>query len=1272
MSRYYILMLCLLSTLGAFSQTLSLSGEVEDYTSYLKNESEVDFSKSETKNSYLYVKSFDVEYNLTIKDVLVKNIQTEKVPIEIASKFIQSSLNNQLEVEVNIALFRKKPVANLSFVPYIRGKSGVERIVSYEIEVTGIQKDLLNKKNKINSEPSVLSEGELYKIRLSKDGIYKLSYSFLSELGINVSALNPMTLNVYGHPGGMLPINNNGYLPGDPQKLSIEFIGNSDQNFDENEYFLFYAEGPNSWKYIASQKRFEHSKNDYDNYSYFYIKVNDFDPKRINTLPLEENNTPIIINSFDDFAFHEVNSVNLIKSGRTFFGEVFDADTDQDFVFSTPDIVANDTIILRTGVAAHKSTSGASSFTISPSGGTSHSFVVSASTGAYEYARYKVDNFFYIPSTVGNSVNIEIKYNKGDPTNIGYLDFLSIQYRRSLNYSNSQILFRESRNIGGFVFAEFQISGSINDLRVWEVSDYQNAGEIPVQIENNLASFVRPHDALHSYITFKNDQALSPEIVGSEANQNLHMVSNVDMVIVTYPEFASAAQELALFHEEDNITSYIVTQQKLFNEFSCGKKDPTAIKHFMKMLYDNASNESEMPRYLLLLGDASYDIRPESTTSLVYTYESFNSWDQIDSYLTDDYFGLLDDDESDRPQDLVDVGIGRFTVTTLQQAYDIINKIKYYKKAHTENTNASVKDFNSTPYGDWRNLVSFVADDEDSNTHMTHAEILSGKVETNYPVFNIDKIYFDAFQQISTPGGERYPDVNVKINERVQKGALILNYIGHGGEVGWAHEQVLDVNTIVNWNNLNNMPLFMTATCEFSRFDDPGRTSAGEYCLLNPNGGAIALLSTSRLVFSSSNLFLAKNFYDFVFNDMDNPDYCLGDITMLTKRESSVSSTTNHRNFSLLGDPALRIVYPQMEVETSEINGIINIDDFTVIDTLNALSKVIFKGTVDLQGEDPTGFTATLYPTVYGKERDVYTLGNDGNPFQYNIQNNILFKGKASVIDGAFSFEFVVPKDISFQYGVGKVSYYMVKNNTYIDGSGFEKSFMVGGANLNAPEDIIGPQIELFLNEESFVNGSVINEHPILLANIYDESGINTAGSGIGHDITIVIDGETDKTIVVNDFYEADLDTYTDGSLKYQLQQLKTGKHNLQLKAWDVYNNSSVKSIDFEVVQEVELAITNVLNYPNPFTTRTEFWFEHNQACSLLDVQVQVYTISGRLVKSINQSMQTEGYRSEPIAWDGLDDFGDRLARGVYVYKLRVSDNAGKAIEVFEKLVILN
>ena len=454
----------------------------------------------------------------------------------------------------------------------------------------------------------------------------------------------------------------------------------------------------------------------------------------------------------------------------------------------------------------------------------------------------------------------------------------------------------------------------------------------------------------------------------------------------------------------------------------------------------------------------------------------------LKSYLTDDYFGLLDENESDRPQDLMDIGIGRLPVTNLKQANDIIRKMKKYREKHSSTENGSIADFNQTPYGNWRNMVTFVADDEDSNVHMIHAEALSNRVTNEHPNFNVDKIYFDAFQQVSTPGGERYPDVNKKINEAVLRGTLIMNYIGHGGEVGWAHERVLDIPAILSWSNMNNLTIFFTATCEFARFDDHERISAGEYCILNPEGGSVALLSTTRLVYSSQNFTLAKRFYDYVFDDISNVDYRLGDITMLTKRASSGNST-NHRNFSLLGDPALRLVYPPMDIKTTTINGLPAVDVQVVVDTLNALSKVKFTGNVDMQGGDPTGFTGTLYPTVLGKEKSVFTLGNKGGtPFNYTLRNNVLFSGKSSVKDGKFEFEFVVPKDIPFQFGIGKISYYMVRNNSFDDGAGYAYNFRVGGADLNAPEDTKGPDIEIFINDESFVSGSIVNEESYFIS----------------------------------------------------------------------------------------------------------------------------------------------------------------------------------------------
>lgn len=1262
-----------ISSGSVIAQSVFVGESVSINESLFNRKTIIDFNDIDASTDFLYQNSIPVSDHLTVESVSVINIETLPVSEKVSSSILLSSVPENLEPEVYISLFRKKPFALISFLPFIRSTNGtIHRVVSYEIEIAGkkIYKDQ-QKGNKFNDE-SVLAVGEWYKVKVSSDKIYKLSYQFLSDLGVSVSSLNPNQLNVYGHPGGMLPINNDADLPGDPQKLAIEFVGNQDNTFSNDEYFLFYGEGPDSWSYSENLEMWTHSKNQFDNYSYFFIRVDDSSPNRVVHQDVYSGTVNQIITKYDDFQFHEANNENLIESGRNFFGEKFDSKLEYEFNFSYPNLDVSEEIKIRTTVAARNHGGSSSSFTVSPTGGDSHSFSVGGVSGDYSYAKYKEDDFSYAPTSSFTTLNVNIKYNQQNPTNLGWLDFLETNVKSHLKYISKQLLFTDYDGINDDVVAEYRIENTDNSLRVWEVTEYSNVLSVPFSEDGNFLTFVRPHSKTEKYIAFKNGDVGAPEAVGLVNNQNIHGVGEVDMIILTYPGFSSAAQNIAQFHQEEGLKSFITTQEIIFNEFSCGKKDPTAIKHFLKALYDNAEIEEEIPRYLLLLGDASYDQRPENTSSYIYTWESENSWHRINSYLTDDYFGLLDDDESDRPQDLVDIGIGRFPVTNLQQANEIINKIKRYREKHTENNNETIADFNQTPYGNWRNLITFVADDEDNNIHMTHAEALANRVKNEHPNFNLEKIYFDAFQQVSTPGGTRYPDVERRISDQVQRGTLIINYIGHGGEIGWAHERVLNIPTILSWSNMNNLAIFFTATCEFARFDDYNRVSAGEYCILNSEGGAVALLSTTRLVYSSQNFNLANKFYDYVFADIKNPEYRLGDITMLTKRASSGSST-NHRNFSLLGDPALRLTYPTMDVNTTEINGITSIDVETVIDTLNALAKVKFVGEVDMQGQDPNGFTGTLFPTVYGKEKTLFTIGNDGEtPFQYTTRSNILFSGKSSITDGQFEFEFVVPKDIPFQFGVGKVSYYMYKNNSITDGAGYAYNYSVGGADLNAPEDTKGPDIEIFLNDENFVSGSITNENPILLARIFDEFGINTASSGIGHDITAVIDSKTENTIVLNDFYESDQDTYKSGKLQYQLQNLAEGKHTLELKAWDVYNNSSKATVDFEVKNKTELSIEHVLNYPNPFTTYTEFWFEHNQALSTLNVQVQIYTVSGRLVKSIHETLQTEGYRSEPIPWDGKDDFGDRLARGVYVYKLRVQTTDGNSVEKFEKLVILN
>ncbi|NTV82937.1 MAG: type IX secretion system sortase PorU, partial [Bacteroidales bacterium] len=621
------------------------------------------------------------------------------------------------------------------------------------------------------------------------------------------------------------------------------------------------------------------------------------------------------------------------------------------------------------------------------------------------------------------------------------------------------------------------------------------------------------------------------------------------------------------------------------------------------------------------------------------------------SIASDDYYGFLDG-----PGDnLLDIGIGRFPVQTVEQATIAVDKIIHYA------TNSEIV------MKDWRNVLCFVADDEDGNLHLRQAEEMADYVDTNYGVYNIDKIYVDAFPQASTPGGQRSPEVNLAINNRIDKGCLIMNYTGHGGEVGWGHERFLENSDINSWTNYDHMPIFITATCEFSRYDDPERTSAGEYAYLNPQGGAIAMFTTARATFGGSNFNLNTALFDYMFEENNGEYYRFGDLIRLAKNNGGVDG--NDKKFILLGDPALHLAYPKSDIITTRIND----EDVSMQpDTLQALKKITIEGEVinsTWNGNIP--FNGTVYPIVFDKPSQITTLGSDPTSYQnmFEIQNNILYKGKAQVTDGKFSFTFIVPKDIAYQYGFGKISYYAA--NDELDAHGFYDNIMVGGLDQSVEPDNAGPRIELFMNNPYFVFGGITDENPDMLAYVSDASGINTVGTGIGHDIVATLDGNTEKPIILNEFYESDLDSYTSGTIRYPIYGLEEGLHTLSLKVWDVFNNSTEASIEFTVVSSERFMISELGNYPNPFNDKTSFIFSHNQAEGELDVKLNIYNLNGQIVKTFETSIIPTGYRSQPIDWDGSADSGVPLAKGMYIYRVIVRNEQGQTDDLAGKLILI-
>jgi hypothetical protein len=1196
--------------------------------------------------------------------IVLENLHFQTLPPHILSHFPKlDTLSSIIHINYFTGFLRKQPVLGFSFIPLRKNpRTGdIERLVKYSYKIVN-QSCIKESREKfyINKYPSnsVLSSGKWVKIKILKDGIYKLTYSDLLDIGLP----DPSNPRIFGNGGEMLPIMNNVPRPDDLIENTIWIEKGSDNIFNEGDYILFYGKGPVSWTYNETEQFFIHSVHLYSEASYYFITSDAGEGK---TLLYEEpanGNISHIVNTFDDFIFHENQVENLLKSGRQWF-EPLSTLTGNSFAFSLPNIVTSLPVKIKGRVLARSAVSSLVNFsannqplqtlTLPPVN-------IGSNTSDYALAN-SITNTFY---TGTDDVNILIQFeNNGYSTAKCWLDYIILNAKRKLIMEGGQMHFRNLESAGEGNISLFKLSGADPSTKIWDITDIHNIRQPETfEFEGDLAIKVDT-DSLRQFIAFDGSSYLIPEIIDeSIENQNLHGLEHRDMIIVTHPDFIDQANQLAEYHiNSDHLAIEVVTTEQIYNEFSSGSPDVVSIRDFIKMIYDRGTQEN-LIKYLLLFGDGSFDnfSQHANNTNYILTYQSDNSLRPTQSFVTDDFFGLLDDMEGGS-SGLIDIGIGRLPVTTEEEAQNMVDKIIRYNSYEA--------------MGDWRNIICFIGDDEDNNIHMTDANTLATFIDTTYPSFNVQKVFLDAYPQVSSSRGESYPEVTTTINNRINSGALIINYTGHGNELGLAHEQILGIDDISSWKNKSRFPLFITATCEFSRFDDldketsgeiERKTSAGEKVILNPVGGGIALLTTTRLVYSSPNFILNQNFFKYVFRkDSQQKPYKLGDILRLTKNISG--SGINKRNFTLLGDPALTLTYPLYNIITDSING----HNIESTDTLKALSQVTIAGHIEnLYNEILDTFSGIVYPMIFDKSSIVNTLGNDEAPvMQFEVRDNILYKGKATVTNGEFFFSFIVPKDISYNIDYGKISYYA--NNSVFDANGVYKEILIGGFNTDIISDNDGPEIDLYMNDKNFVSGGITNENPKILAFVRDKNGINTVGNGIGHDITAVLDEDSRNLIVLNNYYESDLNSYQSGKIEYKLSGLTEGKHNLVLKIWDILNNSSEASIEFIVTKSTGFIINKLYNYPNPFTYNTSFVFEHNQADSELNIILQIFTLSGKLIKIIEQQIYSDGFRSIPITWDGRDDSGNKIDTGIYLYRLQVRSPNGQLVERNQKLVVL-
>ena len=1097
---------------------------------------------------------------------------------------------------------------------------------------------------------SVLASGKWTKLAINSSGIYRIGYNDLKEMGIDPATINPANIRLYGNGGGMLPEIIGTPWPDDLIENAIWVEGQSDGRFDATDYILFYGKGPDTWSYDSQQKLFVHQKNLYSDKSFYFLTIDSGIGLRVKTKNQSSSTPTHQVTTYNDYAVYEKDEINIIRSGRQWFGKELLNGQSATINFQFDNIDESVPAKVRMSAAAISPIQssidikfGAQQFPLSIEPTSSNNFsndFAFAAVGTFDFNQPKP------------KFDLTVSYKRTE-ISTAWLDFLEVNIRRKLTYISGQFPFRDVSTLGQANTARYTLVNGAQ-ATVWETTDPLHPSKINTVLSGSDLTFNLSADTLRNFMAFDNISYLKPELIGNVVNQNLHAAEVPDLLIVTNPLFMDAAKRLADFRTtNDGLKVLIATTDDIYNEFSSGAQDLSAIRYFCKSLYDRGASTKKF-KYLLLMGSASYDYKSliKPNTNFVPVYQSINSVSGIGSFATDDYFGLLDNGEGGSSKNNIDIGIGRLPVKTAAEATAVVEKIIHYST--------------NTPLvtGDWRNSVCFVADDKEGNIFMENTEELTNDVSALNPNLNIDKIYFDAYPLVTSASGKSYPAVNQAINQRINKGTLLINYTGHGGETGWADEKALSLNDIAKWQSYNNLPIFITATCTFSRFDDPLLTSAGEQILLNPNGGGIALFTTIRTTFGYPNFEFNKS----LLKNWLSPSGLrlrLGDVLKLAKAENGF--TVNTQKLVLLGDPSMRMSAPRYKVITSFIN-----DKSPGSDTLHALSKVTVKGYVaDNNATKIATFNGMLSSSIFDKPSLINTLGNDGGTvFSFWLQKSLIYNGKAKIKDGEFSFTFIIPKDIALRYGKAKFSYYATNGTD--DAVGSDENTVIGGFADDVITDKTGPVIHLFMNDTLFRSGGLTGENPVLLANIKDKSGINTLGNGIGHDITAVIDGRNDQTIVLNDYFNSDTDNYQKGFLNYKLNNLEPGKHQLRLKVWDVMNNSSSADVLFTVKGEGIIEAEDFRVWPNPFKRGTSFTIRHNQSGKVIKTEIRIYNSEGKLQRVLHSTSGTEQGIIGPVKWDGTNENGRKLGAGVYIFQVILQNEYGNNAIRNCKVIILN
>lgn len=1091
---------------------------------------------------------------------------------------------------------------------------------------------------------SVLNSGKWVKIQVGEDGIYKLTAADLKKMGF--TSLDKVA--VYGYGGWPLDEDfSKAYIDDVPE---VAVWRNAD-------YLLFYGKGSRKWEYSSSDGAFIHTNNPYSNYGYYFVTEKETAGRTMEKAASADGAT-LQVTTFDDYVLHEEDLVSVNSSGRELYGESFSSTLSRDFTISIPGITNDEGKATLSFISRGNGT-----ITMNIDGNSLISGSVSVPSDEYEVARELYRERAWTADK-GENVKVNIGYSTTGHKNV-HLNYFRLQMKRQLKVYDNYTFFRSLSARGNA--SRFVIQGADANTLVFDVTDGVNPQQMETSLNGTELSFSIPASAsLREFVAVKPSQIKAPVTVGEVANQNLHALAQQDMIIIAQPNFTTQAERLAEAHRtKDNLTVQVVAPEAIYNEFSSGTPDATAYRRFMKMFYDRQTSEADAPKYLLLFGDGSFDNRKLTSawksvdmSNMLLTYQTENSLSS-QSYVIDDYFGFLDDTDNKKSlqNKKLCLGIGRFPIRTVEQATQMVDKVISYM----ENKNT----------GSWKNNLCFMADDG-SNTdgfmteHMEFADQLAGYVESEHPEFLVNKLYYDAYKKDMTAG--TYPDVRSGLQKLLKDGLLLFNYTGHGGTTALSDEKVL-TQTDINQFTYTHLPVWVTATCDFTRFDDLN-TSAGEDVFLNKSSGGIALFTTVRVAYSRPNFPINDNVIRNLFERNNGRRRTLGEVMRATK---NTLSSVYKLGFCLIGDPAVKMAYPEFGMKVTTVNGQA-VDGNSI--SFKALEKITVEGEVlDASGQLVTDFTGIVNPTVKDSKVTVTCLKNsnkdDSPAFTFTDYPNTIFIGNDSVRNGKFSFTFTVPKDISYSNLQGKMNLYAVDTENGHEAQGNFDNFIVGGTSDTAETDTIGPEIRaLYLNDTTFVDGGQVNTTPYFVAELWDKSGVNITGSSVGHDMMLVIDESTVLSYNLNSYYELLPGEEGAGIVKFPIPALEPGKHTAEFWVWDILNNSTVRTFTFEVVEGLKPFLFDVIATPGIAREQVTFHLMHNRPESRMRVGIMVYDLAGRQLWKHEESGTSGLFENYTISWD-LTRGGARMRPGVYIYRAAISTDNSKEATKARKFIIL-